>query len=800
MDQAGISIDINTHEFDIAFSFPGEYREYVEDVVYALFSHIKPEKIFYDKFYKAHLAVPSLDTLLLDIYENRSKLNVVFLCEAYQEKQWCGLESRAIRNLIMQKQYERIMLIRTDDGKVDGYFDTDGGIDARQHKPEEMADNIVQRLTRKLVIPVPSNVAADSTSTSHTEGLYLERKATKPTGSAFWWRNRLRELFTFTIIGLCVAGLIGFGIWGLNLFGGMNPANLGAGGSMADQNPTTNPDNADTSDSATDGTSDQTSTTNPANADTSDSTTDGVTHHDPTTNPAVFDTNNSITDNPLPLGPEDSSATSVVYGNTAGNIINRGISAQNDGWIYFASGGEEKWLYKAHLDGSGVERLTDDDPKFINVVGGWVYYSNWSDWGHLYRIRIDGTDREKVVNERAYYIQRADNWIYYINKYYMYDDMPTHLYKIRPDGSGRTRIIDDNVNEFNVVGNWVYYIHKTEGVIYRVKTDGTGQTKLNSSFAEGTYDWNTTCLVVDGEWLYHCSENGLYKMRTDGMEETLISDDVKDSRINVDGEWIYYISPYGEAGLSRIRIDGSNNSKLCGDETWDISIADGWIYYMNTSGDQVYMIKTDGSQQQKLKDFIKTTGKYEYANGVDTYEGDLMFGLPNGIGTVTYGNGSKYFGEVKDGKRHGIGAMGYDNGHYDGEWANDEKNGKGKYSWTSGRNSGDTYDGEWANDAWSGQGIYSYGNSEYAGDTYEGGSVGGVRSGYGVYTSAMGWVYEGEYQNGEWHGQGKYTYPNKDVYEGGFQNGMFHGEGKYTNYETGAVFEARWEESKIVEW
>ena len=150
--------NINTHEFDIAFSFPGEHRAYVRDVVDALSDKINKDKIFYDEFYKAWLAVPSSDTVLQDIYRSRSKLIVLFLCEKYQEKEWCGLEARAIRDLIKVRKHNSIMPIKVDDGEVDGFFGIDGWIDARTHKPEEIADFISQRLTGEL--PFPASVAS----------------------------------------------------------------------------------------------------------------------------------------------------------------------------------------------------------------------------------------------------------------------------------------------------------------------------------------------------------------------------------------------------------------------------------------------------------------------------------------------------------------------------------------------------------------------------------------------------------------------------------------------------------------
>ena len=140
------AVDITKHIFDVSFSFPGEVRTYVESIAAELERVIGPNSYFYDNNYKAQLARPSVDTLLQDIYRNRSKLIIVFLCEKYQEKEWCGIEFRAIKEIIMEKAHEKIMFIRMDEGKVDGVFKTDGYIDGRTHNASEIAGFINERI------------------------------------------------------------------------------------------------------------------------------------------------------------------------------------------------------------------------------------------------------------------------------------------------------------------------------------------------------------------------------------------------------------------------------------------------------------------------------------------------------------------------------------------------------------------------------------------------------------------------------------------------------------------------------
>jgi TIR domain len=133
--------------FQVAMSFPGERRPYVAATVDKLREHLGPDAVFYDHDYQAQLARPNLDTQLQDIYRNRSSLVVVFLCEKYTEKQWCGLEWRAIRDMIKFKQDDQVMFVRFDDAAVDGVLSIDGYIDARCHSPNDLAGFVLTRLS-----------------------------------------------------------------------------------------------------------------------------------------------------------------------------------------------------------------------------------------------------------------------------------------------------------------------------------------------------------------------------------------------------------------------------------------------------------------------------------------------------------------------------------------------------------------------------------------------------------------------------------------------------------------------------
>lgn len=134
--------------FKVALSFPGEVREIVEPIAELLAQRFGREGIFYDKYYEDELARPNLDVYLQNIYHNESELVAVFLSSDYARKEWCGLEWRAVRDLIKRRRDEEIMLFRLDDTEIPGVFSIDGYIDVKGRQSVELADLISERVGR----------------------------------------------------------------------------------------------------------------------------------------------------------------------------------------------------------------------------------------------------------------------------------------------------------------------------------------------------------------------------------------------------------------------------------------------------------------------------------------------------------------------------------------------------------------------------------------------------------------------------------------------------------------------------
>jgi tetratricopeptide (TPR) repeat protein len=132
--------------FEVALSFPGEHRDFVQQIANHLAGKVGRGRVLYDKFYEAEFARPNLDTHLQRLYHDESELIAVFLCADYERKEWCGLEWRAIRDLIKKRQASSVMPLRFDDTEIPGLFSIDGYVSIGNREPREVADLIVQRM------------------------------------------------------------------------------------------------------------------------------------------------------------------------------------------------------------------------------------------------------------------------------------------------------------------------------------------------------------------------------------------------------------------------------------------------------------------------------------------------------------------------------------------------------------------------------------------------------------------------------------------------------------------------------
>jgi hypothetical protein len=136
---------MDARRFRVALSFSGDERQYVSDVAKHLADHFSSGQVFYDANYRAELARINMDVYLQSIYRDQSDIIVLFFSESYNEKIWCGLEWRAIRNLMVERSEDIIPVKMGMAQSPKGLFPLDGYLPGDTLAPAEVARDIIWR-------------------------------------------------------------------------------------------------------------------------------------------------------------------------------------------------------------------------------------------------------------------------------------------------------------------------------------------------------------------------------------------------------------------------------------------------------------------------------------------------------------------------------------------------------------------------------------------------------------------------------------------------------------------------------
>jgi hypothetical protein len=134
-------------DYDVALSYAGEDREYVEEVASSL--RKRGVRVFYDRYEEASLWGEDLGDRLAQVYGTGSRYVVVFVSEHYARRAWTNHERRHAEALATQGRRNRILPARFDATEIPGLPPTIGYLDLRSLSPEMVAEHVSRKLTIK---------------------------------------------------------------------------------------------------------------------------------------------------------------------------------------------------------------------------------------------------------------------------------------------------------------------------------------------------------------------------------------------------------------------------------------------------------------------------------------------------------------------------------------------------------------------------------------------------------------------------------------------------------------------------
>ncbi|ERK71650.1 toll/interleukin-1 receptor domain-containing protein [Leifsonia aquatica] len=132
------------HDFDVAVTFAGEDREFVQEVVNLVKS--AGYTVFYDQDFEHDFWGHDLTEYFPDVYERRARFAVMFISQAYAAKPWTRLERRSVLARAMNEGSPYLLPVRLDSTKLDGVRDSIGYLDGWRETPVGIARALEAKL------------------------------------------------------------------------------------------------------------------------------------------------------------------------------------------------------------------------------------------------------------------------------------------------------------------------------------------------------------------------------------------------------------------------------------------------------------------------------------------------------------------------------------------------------------------------------------------------------------------------------------------------------------------------------
>jgi hypothetical protein len=130
--------------YDVALSFAGEQREYVEQVAADLRQH--GIRVFYDDYEQVTLWGKDLYAHLDWVYGKASKYCVLFISEEYATKVWTNHERRSAQARALQENREYVLPVRFDGTELPGLQGTIGYIELSRIAPSQLSSMVREKL------------------------------------------------------------------------------------------------------------------------------------------------------------------------------------------------------------------------------------------------------------------------------------------------------------------------------------------------------------------------------------------------------------------------------------------------------------------------------------------------------------------------------------------------------------------------------------------------------------------------------------------------------------------------------
>lgn len=301
-------------------------------------------------------------------------------------------------------------------------------------------------------------------------------------------------------------------------------------------------------------------------------------------------------------------------GNSVGNIINCGYSAEKDGYIYYVSPSED-------MNTTNINKVKVGTTEYQTLYNG------------SYDIRA-----LNIVRNKIYFISiAADD---------SFDDrIDNKIYKMNLDGSELT-VINDNEFAYDyydmyIIKNEVYYIG-TDSNVYKMDLNG-GNRQLVAETGTGF-------LAINDKYIIY---NKFNEDNTDFITYIKDLNSSNEKAINsakiynpiIEGDFIYYITE--SETLAKMPVEGGEEVQVADFPVYNMNVSNGYIYYLNYKDIEnedytvaIFKLSVDGGESQIIKElsnystFLNIIGDYAYYMDMDEEKAFINFVNVNDLSEI----------------------------------------------------------------------------------------------------------------------------------------------------------------------
>ena len=291
-----------------------------------------------------------------------------------------------------------------------------------------------------------------------------------------------------------------------------------------------------------------------------------------------------------------------TLGNTSGNLNNKGLVCESDGYIYFANLSDNHYLYRMNPDGSDPVKVIEVPVSYINAGGDYLYFYFDDPGGTKFMGvsgRMSGIYRLKKGEEDFVCLDKCisgvlnliDSTLYY-EHYDNTDGM--QLYSSSLDGKEKGLVVSEIINPACVVNGDIYYSEQDSQKL-KIYRPGSSSGRVFMDYAV----YNP---VVEGSDLYFMNMNDdycLYRYSLSKGDLTKITDERVDT-FNVYGGMIFYQRNRNPA-LIRVSADGRDPIVIAEGNYENINCTNTYTFYSPFKEDATFITYTFGGNGESSR-------------------------------------------------------------------------------------------------------------------------------------------------------------------------------------------------------